>query len=252
MALKITLLALESALMILFLVAAPVFNLGNFTGIGLSAFLMLVTVRFDFLSRPVCFLWSHLAGKLLLILVCLILAAGVGFAVFCTVNMQKAMNFAPDEKPSAVVILGCQVKGERPSRMLRMRLDAALEYLNANPEVPVIVSGGKGADEKISEAQCMRDYLVENGIPSERITMEDRSTSTDENLEFSLAILDSKGLSRNIVLVTNGYHQYRAKLIAKRHGADKVWAVSSKTEFRFVPTYWVREWYGIAQQLFLK
>lgn len=251
MAIKLLFLLPEAVLLILFLIAAPVLNLGNIAGICISTLLILITLRNDVFCRVLGKVWSHIWGKAAVILICLMLAAGICFATFCTVKMLGAMDSPPDEKPSAVVILGCQVKGERPSRMLRQRLDAALEYLRSEPDVPVIVSGGKGPDEGISEALCMKNYLVENGISEDRILMEDKSTNTDENLEFSFAILDEKELSRNIVLVTNNYHQYRAQLIAESHGVEKVWSVSAKTEFRFLPTYWVREWFGIAQQIFL-
>lgn len=251
MTVKIILAALETALLALFVISYPVFNLGNLTGILVSCALLFITLRFDVFSGAVKGLQKHIGGKLLICACCLMIVAAVGFAVFCSVRMTGAMSITP-ENPSAVVVLGCQVKGERPSRMLKYRLDAALVYLNENPGVPVVVSGGKGPDEAISEALCMKNYLVENGIPESRIIMEDKSTSTDENLEFSFAILDSMGLGRDIVLVTDGYHQYRAQLIAKRHGAGRVFSVSASTEFRFIPTYWVREWFGIAQQMFLK
>jgi uncharacterized SAM-binding protein YcdF (DUF218 family) len=158
--------------------------------------------------------------------------------------MLHAMS-RDNESPSAVIVLGCQVRGERPSKMLRFRLDKAVEYLNEHKELPVIVSGGKGDDEAISEALCMHNYLIEQGIDERRIIMEDKSTSTAENIRFSFDITDSMGLGRDITIVTDGYHQYRASLIAKKNGAVSVTAYSADTESRFVPTYWVREWFGL-------
>lgn len=250
MILKIILASAELLLLAMFVIAYPVLNLGNLTGMFLACILMFITLRFDVFSGAVGRLWKHTAGKAALCVLCLLVCAGLGFAVFFSVKMLGAMNIKP-ENPSAVVVLGCQVKGERPSRMLKYRLDAALGYLNGNPDVPVIVSGGQGNDEAISEALCMKNYLVENGVSESRIIMEDKSTSTDENLEFSFAILDKMGLSRDIVLVTDGYHQYRAQLIAGKHGAGNIYSVSASTELRFIPTYWVREWFGLAQQMFL-
>ena len=251
MTVRYILAGLELALMILFLIALPVVNLGNIAGVGISVILLAVTLGFPKFSQLVRKLWAGAGGKVFILAVCLVILICAGFAVFCTVKMLGAVS-KEQEKPSAVVVLGCQVRGERPSKMLRRRLDAAIGYLNDNPDIPVIVSGGQGWDDATSEALCMKNYLTEQGISDDRIIMEDKSTSTDENLQFSFDILDEMGLSRDIVLVTDGYHQYRAQLIADKHGAGDVSSVSAPTEFRFIPTYWVREWFGIFQQLFLK
>ena len=250
MTVRILLLTAEALLLALFLIAFPVINLGNITGILVSLILMLITVRFGAFKKLISRLWSSTGGKIGIIAVLILLAVFICFGCFCTVRMLSAFE-KPADNASAVVVLGCQVKGERPSKMLRRRLDAAIGCLKENPELPCIVSGGKGSDEAISEALCMKNYLAEQGIPESRIIMEDKSTSTDENLEFSFKILDDLGLDRNIILVTDGYHQYRAQLKAKKHGAGSVGSVSAETELRFIPTYWVREWIAIAQEMFL-
>ncbi len=247
MSVKYILAFFESLLLVSFLVSLPFINFGNITGVFVCLMLMLITLR-PGLVRSV---WKSTAGRIAVIAVLLICLVSAGFAGFCTVKMLHAMS-RDNESPSAVIVLGCQVRGERPSKMLRFRLDKAVEYLNEHKELPVIVSGGKGDDEAISEALCMHNYLIDQGIDESRIIMEDKSTTTDENLEFSFEILDKMGLPRSIVLVTDGYHQYRAQLIAEKHGAQTIGAQSASTELRFIPTYWVREWFGIFQQLFLK
>lgn len=244
MIVKSILIALESLLLLSFLAAFPVFNLGNIAGIGASLVLIAITAGFGPFSGFVKRLWGSAAGKAALIAVGVLIAAGLCLVIYLSARMIGAMHREP-ERGEVVVVLGCQVKGERPSRMLKRRLDAALEYLNEEPEALVIVSGGKGPDEQISEAECMRRYLEEQGIAPDRIIMEDKSTSTDENLEFSFKLMDELGLGRDIVLVTDGYHQYRAQLIAKDHGAGKIGALSASTELRFIPTYWVREWFAV-------
>ena len=239
--------AAELILLAMVLVSMPHLNIGNISGILICSLLLFVTLRFDKIKK----LCSTGGGKAAVIAVLLLCTVSLVFAGFCSVKMIAAMN-RDNDSPSAVVVLGCQVIGERPSKMLRFRLDKAIGYLNSHPDIPVIVSGGKGDDEGISEAQCMRNYLVENGISDDRITMEDKSSSTEENLENSFAILDEMKLPRSIVLITDGYHQYRAQLIAEKKGADKIGAESASTELRFIPTYWVREWFALFQQLFLK
>ncbi len=149
------------------------------------------------------------------------------------------------EKP--VVVLGCQVKNSGPSLMLRHRLDATYAYLQEHQNVPVIVCGGQGADEPMSEAQCMYEYLVNKGISSERIYREDTSTSTYENLRNAKGILQQHGMGTDITIVTDGFHQLRADMIAKKLSL-KTSHVSADTSWYLVPVYWVREWLGVCYQ----
>lgn len=118
----------------------------------------------------------------MLLFVGAILTAIVIYAVVLTFFMIKAQTDKP-ENPDAVIVLGCKVNGNTPSRMLKRRLDSAVIYLNENEDVVCIVSGGKGEDEKISEAQAMKEYLVDKGIDEGRILTEDKSVNTLENIK---------------------------------------------------------------------
>ena len=93
-------------------------------------------------------------------------------------------------KEDAIIVLGAAVHGKTPSRTLRYRLKKAVDYHEQNPDAIIIVSGGQGAQEDISEAEAMKIYLVENGVASNKIIKEDKSTSTAENFKFSKEILD--------------------------------------------------------------
>jgi len=139
-----------------------------------------------------------------------------------------------------IVVLGCRVNGETPSLMLKKRLNAAIVYANENPDSVIIVSGGQGKGEDITEAECMRRYLVENGIDEQRIIKEDRSVNTDENLKYTAEIIEREGLDPEIVIVTSRFHQYRASLCAKKYGLSSS-PVSSNTDAWLAPGYWVRE-----------
>ena len=121
-------------------------------------------------------------------------------------------------QPQTMIVLGCQVNPWGPSVLLRDRLDEALSYLEQHPQVTVIVSGGPGPDEPISEAQCMRDYLEAHGVSPDHIYMEDASHNTHENLVYSAALMDELGLEleEGVVLVSNGFHLTRAKLLWER------------------------------------
>lgn len=150
------------------------------------------------------------------------------------------------EPPKTVIVLGCQIYGEKPSVMLRARLDAAADYLSDNPEAVCVVSGGQGADEVIPEAQAMRNYLLAIGVDGGRIIVEDRSTSTKENIDFSREILSEKGLLYdNVAIATDGYHQARAGLVAQKCGFSEVYPISSYSVPAAVPTLWVREWFAV-------
>ena len=91
-----------------------------------------------------------------------------------------------------LIVLGAHVNGTRLSRALRFRVEKAEEYLRENPRTLAVLSGGRGVDEKISEAKAMADYLLAHGIERERLLLEERSVSTAENLRFSLELLPDR------------------------------------------------------------
>lgn len=197
--------------------------------------------------KPFCGLikriWSRNAGKVLLVAAFGAVGFLVGACLFFSVNMLMCVE-KPLLKTDAVIVLGCQVRGEQPSSMLAYRLNAAIETLEANPSAVCVVSGGKGKGEDISEAEAMRRYLKERGIAPGRIRKEDKSVSTRENIAFSAEILSEEGITDNIVIVTNDFHQYRAGIYAKRCGL-KVGHHSSRTPFHNLLNYWIREWAAI-------
>ncbi|MBQ3088976.1 MAG: YdcF family protein [Oscillospiraceae bacterium] len=124
-----------------------------------------------------------------------------------------------------VLILGCKIWGEEPSPALRARLDRALAFLEAEREQGsyplIVVSGGKGSDEPISEARAMADYLAGQGIDPQRILLEEDSTSTDTNIANTLALLEERGIEwEHMTIVSNGFHLARVRMIAGRYGLD--------------------------------
>lgn len=191
-----------------------------------------------------CACWCTVAGKIVLSSLTGIIAAV--FLLFAVLSclMINACYKAPAED-ATVVVLGAALRGENPSRLLRERLETAAEYLEQNPTAVCVVSGGQGADEVCSEAAVMKRYLVEKGIVEERIFMEDKSTSTFENIRFSKEVMEQHGLSQNIALVTQEFHQYRASRLAKQAGFENVGAVPSQTPFYLLGSYWVRDFAGI-------
>lgn len=214
-------------------------NVGNAAGLALCIGCMLYAVFMPKVHEMLHLFWRKTVGKVVLS----ILAAGLISAVVLVIIMTALMIKAAAVKPApnaTVIVLGCKVYGERPSIMLTARLDAALEYLNANPESACIVSGGQGSDELISEAECMYLYLTNQGIPPERIYKEDKSTTTRENIAFSYEIIKEHGLNENIAIATNEFHEYRAGKIADAVGLERG-AVSGATVPWLLPTYYARE-----------
>ena len=91
--------------------------------------------------------------------------------------------------PEVMVIFGCQVRKDGPSILLRDRLDTALAYLEDHPDTHIVVSGGKGDDEHVSEAQAMYDYLTAHGVDGHDILLEDQSRNTYQNIRNTLALM---------------------------------------------------------------
>lgn len=224
-----------------------IINIGNSAGMFACAALFFVTIHWSKLFELFC---KNKALRITAIIITAIAVALIILAAVISAFMLSAVNSPPPEN-TTVIILGCKVKGERPSLMLSKRINAAYEYLSENPNAMCIVSGGQGSDEIMSEAECMKRELVKKGIAEERIIMEDKSTSTDENLRFSLEKMQENGLSGSVTIVTSEFHQLRAKMIASEYFPES-YAVSAPTAWYLLPTYWVREWFGVTYQFIFK
>ena len=145
-----------------------------------------------------------------------------------------------------IIILGAKITEEGPSKALNQRLEEAILYLKENPNTNVIVSGGQGLDEPISEAVGMYFYLVENGISKERIIKEERSTNTNENLLYSKEYID---ISKDTVgIVSNNYHIFRATQIAKKQNYNQVYGIPANTDIGVFVYNMVREFFGVMKE----
>lgn len=163
-----------------------------------------------------------LKSKWVKALIALILVGVLAFGALLGTVLHGSYDHVEGE-PEIMVILGCQVKPWGPSVLLQDRLNKALDYLAAHPDVTVVVSGGQGPDEPTTEAQAMQDYLVERGVDQSRILQEDQSHNTIQNLRYSMALLEEKGydIEEDIVVVSNGFHLTRVRMLWSRiHGDD--------------------------------
>lgn len=123
-------------------------------------------------------------------------------------------------EPEIMIILGCLVEPQGPSQSLADRLDKALEYWESHPGITIIVSGGQGSNEPMTEAKAMHDYLVARGVPSSQIYQEGNSSNTHQNLTFTVKLMEEEGLSGDVLIVSSGFHLGRAKLLWGRVGGD--------------------------------
>ncbi|MBR5280099.1 MAG: YdcF family protein [Clostridia bacterium] len=218
-------------------------NTGNGALILFGIFAFLLSVFWTQLQKTIALriLRYTASGVLLTCFVC-------GFMISGFMIWFGYVHTPPADIQGTVVVLGCEIHGERPSRVLKARLDAALSYLTQHPETPVVVAGGVGDDEIYSEAYVMRKYLMENGIASTRIYCEEQSRDTKQNILYAGEIIRREGLPETMLIATDGFHQLRAYLHANavHHPAYAIPVTSfTFTTFSMQPEYWVREILGI-------
>ena len=135
---------------------------------------------------------------------------------------------------------------------LKNRLDAVVDYCQENPEVTIIVSGGQGPQETITEALAMERYLLEQGVREEQIVKEQMATSTRENFLYSKEILDRRfDGAYKVAFITSDYHIYRANLIAKSVGFEEIAYLGSDTPWYQILPSGIRECLAVVKQWLL-
>lgn len=199
--------------------------------------------------------------------------AFLSYSLATAASSKARLDALPEDEQLTVMVFGCYVRGEEPGRTLTTRLDAALSLLKRYPNADCIVSGGQGSNEAISEAEAMRRYLVSRGIAEERITLEDRSTNTSENLEYTFAILtgsESDGSAastsgspassnstdsaqsvdtdgRRLVGVSSEYHLPRIRMLSRALGREIETYPAYDANIGNTLIYTLREYMGVAK-----
>ncbi|MDM5357727.1 YdcF family protein [Peribacillus sp. ACCC06369] len=168
----------------------------------------------------------------------------LGYFGFLHMKIQESIHQPIPENADYLIILGERVKGSVPSLSLQYRIDKAAEYLRANKRTLAIVSGGKGPGKDISEAKAMQQGLIEQGIEEARIMMEDKSTTTHENIVFSKELITDPSASG--LIVSNDFHIYRAVEIAKKEGLDMK-GIPAKTPIVALLKSYSREYLAITK-----
>ncbi|MDO5396957.1 MAG: YdcF family protein [bacterium] len=182
-----------------------------------------------------------------IIIACGIAAAFAVCAFFGLYGVNDSVGYNED----AVIVLGCAVRGTEPTQPLAARLDAAVKYHEKNPDAYIIVSGGQGPQEYITEAECMKAYLIAHGVNESVILTEDRAASTTENIRYSREIMKEKGIPEtDIAMITNEFHIFRARQLARLNGLE-VTTLHAKTPWYSSPMMYLREIFAVGQLILL-
>ena len=202
------------------------YNLGVILPAALGAPLLLLGLFWPWMDAG---FWLFLRR---FILVCY--GLGCLFLLFLGSLMLRAIDRGDHGDYDALIVLGAAVHGDRVTWVLSNRLDTAYDYAVVHPETILVVSGGQGNGETVTEASAMARYLTHRGLDPSRILLEDRAESTAENFAFSKAIIDETlGSDASIGFVTTRFHVFRAGAVARKGGiaarglgAPDVWYIA--------------------------
>ena len=168
---------------------------------------------------------------------------GIFFLSFLVIEgmVIHQMHAQGEDNLDYVIVLGAQVHADKPSVVLKYRLDEAILYLNENSETVCIVAGGQGKNEPYSEAYGMAQYLMQNGIDKDRILLEDQSKTTEENLRFSRKFLPEDA---EVGIITNDFHMFRAMQIARAQKIPNAYGISCGSTKVYLPNNMFREYFA--------
>ncbi len=222
-----------------------VFSVGSGTGfflVWIAIGLMLILLFFAVKTGR----WQQLPGAFRIAFYSLAGLFIAGFIIFCILILPH-LNDKGEKDLDYIIVLGAQVYESGPSAVLSYRLEAALDYLNENPDTVCIVSGGQGYNEPDTEAAIMKAWLVSRGISADRILEENTSRSTIQNIKNSMELAPLK--DARVGIVTNNFHLNRAVAIARKQGLANVCGISAKSTNLFLPNNLLREFLGTIKDL---
>ena len=179
----------------------------------------------------------------------IVIGAGLMLLTLIEIPIVAASKTDRDCKRDYLIVLGAEVVGNTPSRSLKYRIAEAKDYLDRYPESMVIVTGGQGEGENISEAQCMCENLVKLGVSPDRILQENKATSTMENLSFSYDLIRERGDSPdgNVAILSSSYHLFRAKQLSDKLGVDSAGVACYPGNPFLSANFFIREAFGVAR-----
>lgn len=216
------------------------FNLATLGMLAVAIFFILKGAAFCFSNAVVEFFRKRKVIKW--VYIGLLIIAILVFAIYECIIIGASRQ-EPVEDADYIIVLGARVVGSNPGRPLSERINTAHDYLERNPDTIAILSGGQGSDEIMSEARCMYNELTRMGIDPSRLIMEEDSTSTFENMTFSLEHIEGEGVK--VGIVTNGFHIYRSlKLFRQISGYEGFGIPANDGDIGFIPYYYIREFFA--------
>ncbi len=158
--------------------------------------------------------------------------------------INAAHTTAPDSV-DYLILLGAGVNGTVPSLSLLDRLEITVDYMHANPDCKVIVSGGQGPGEEITEAAAMETYLIDQNIDANRIIKEEQAANTMQNLAYSFEIIEQETKKEttdlSVAVVSSEYHLFRARLCAQKLGYSVYTIAAPTSNWLLKINYFLRE-----------
>lgn len=220
------------------------FNIGFLLAMGLGALLALYALFFPFIHQ----IFDHGILKWLRYLIYAGLFFMVSVMLFIAVfGHNDTVTYEED----AIIVLGAGIHGDAVSDVLARRLNAAVDYYGKNPDALIVVSGGQGPQETITEALAMERYLIKKGIPADHIVKEEKATSTYENFLNSKELLHTIfGSQYKAAFITNAFHVYRASRIAAEAGLQATHLHAGMQRYMIAVTY-PREFLAVMAKWFL-
>lgn len=171
----------------------------------------------------------------------------VAVSIFAIVEAQIIYhaNHESHDSGDVILVLGAGlINGDQISSSLQYRLERALTEHEKDPTTPIIVSGGQGLDETVSEAYAMKQWLLQHGVDEDIVWMEDRSTTTSENFTFSMELMKKRGItSQHITLISNAFHMHRAKYLGELYGLEISCKPAKELQFAQL-CFYTREFFG--------
>ena len=229
-----------------------------YTGFGGSA--LIIWPVFAAISGLLA-LWFHLQQKhpaSLRVRASVITAVCASAAIFLAVEgliTVSAVSASGREAADYCIVLGARVRGSELTSSLERRLRRAYIYAVAHPHCILVLSGGQGPGEDLSEAEAMYGYLYGRGIRANRFILEERSSDTVENIRNSLALIRQREADTpreaRVAVLTSNFHIFRAKHIAEKLGQEDVIAVASSSDPVLMLHLWVREGLAVLKDKFM-
>ncbi|GAA0071659.1 YdcF family protein [Clostridium sardiniense] len=245
---NILLLILGIICLVYFVFVNVVFGYTTFSSFYLVVGLIMIVYYFS-VKKLMQFSWFKEIIKPLRILLI------VGIIIFIVVEGMIIMYPKKSaEKSEYVLVLGAGIRGENLTTTLRDRLNAAIRYMDeTNFKGDIIVSGGQGPGESITEAEAMRRYLVKEGINNDKIILENKSTNTFQNFKYTKEKIEDEEkidiANADVTVITTDFHALRSSIIAKRNGYENIKFYSSNTEWYLVPSMYAREFFAFFKSL---